>query len=277
MTISEFAPAKVNLFLHVLGRRLDGYHDLDSLVAFADVGDVVEVSADDVFSISVEGRFADRTPDDDSNLALRAARALGAALGIEAGARIRLTKNLPVAAGIGGGSADAAAVLRGLARMWQIGPSLAFPDTAASLGADVPVCLLSRSARLSGVGDAAPEALPEALYLVLANGGQAVSTADVFRTTSTYGHAAPPRNGEHFVDWLCEQRNDLERAALTLAPAIGATLEALRGSAGCLLARMSGSGATCFGLFADAAAAKMAAANLGGHHPDWWVASTMAR
>lgn len=270
-TVREFAPAKINLYLHVLGRRDDGYHDLDLLVAFADVGDDIELVPDSAYRVTVAGPFADAVPTDQTNLALRAAIALGEALGRDDGVHVRLVKNLPVAAGVGGGSSDAAAVLRGLARLWQIGPSLAFPSVAQDLGADVPVCLLRRAARLSGIGDAEPSDLAEPLDLVLANDGRAVSTATVFAGLETFGAPAPEAGRDDLVEWLSRQRNDLEPSARTLAPGISDVLAALNDSAGCRLARMSGSGGTCFAVYTSAGEAQAAADKLGSAHPGWWV------
>ncbi|MEO8531404.1 MAG: 4-(cytidine 5'-diphospho)-2-C-methyl-D-erythritol kinase [Deltaproteobacteria bacterium] len=263
--ISEFAPAKVNLALHVTGKRADGYHFLDSLVVFAGVGDVVEVGVADVLSLTIDGPFGGALTGD--NLVLRAAHAFGAGRG----AAIHLTKNLPLASGVGGGSADAAATLRALSRLWD----MAVPD-ALALGADVPVCLAARAARMSGVGEvlAALPALP-ALGIVLANPGLAVSTASVFRNLSGFGSALPAlrawTDAADFAGWLGDCRNDLQAPAEALCPAIMPLLAETSALTGCLLARMSGSGATCFGLFADLALAEAAARDLQLERPSEWV------
>lgn len=270
--LSEFAPAKINLALHVLGRRADGYHLLDSLVAFAGVGDVLRAEPSDGLTLRLAGPFAPALAAEADNLVLRAARALAEAAGVAPGARLTLEKHLPVASGIGGGSADAAATLRVLQRLW--GVALA-PDRLAALalrlGADVPVCLSSRPARMGGIGerlDPAP-ALPEC-GLLLANPGVAVSTPAVFRAR-TGDFSAPlalpaawPDAAAMAAD-LAGMGNDLEAPAVALCPQVGELLAALR-RAGCLLARMSGSGATCFALFptpGEAAAAAPAFAAAG--------------
>ena len=182
-SLTEAAPAKVNLYLHVTGRRADGYHLLDSLVVFAGIGDVLEAAPSDTLSLHVEGRFAAGLADEPDNLVLRAARALAAAAGVPARARLVLQKNLPVASGIGGGSADAAAALRLLSRLWDLRPAPSeMARLALALGADVPVCLAGRASRMSGIGEqlAAAPRLP-ICGIVLVNPGVAVATADVFR------------------------------------------------------------------------------------------------
>jgi 4-diphosphocytidyl-2-C-methyl-D-erythritol kinase len=271
--LSEFAPAKVNLYLHVTGRRADGYHLLDSLVVFPAVGDFVRAAPADVLSLVVEGPFGVALASEADNLVLRAARALGGTPGgATRGARIALEKWLPVASGIGGGSADAAAALRLLSRMWNL-PAVTVP-VALALGADVPVCLASRPARMGGVGEAlaAAPGLPT-VGRVLVNPGVALTTGEVFRART--GGFSPP--AELPVSWpeaaamagdLARLRNDLEPPAIALRPAIGTVLAALAAAPGCLLARMSGSGATCFGLFADAEGAEAAARALA--RPGWW-------
>jgi 4-diphosphocytidyl-2-C-methyl-D-erythritol kinase len=279
----ERAPAKVNLYLHVLASRDDGYHLVDSLIVFAGVGDRVTVRADDRLELEVCGPFAGAlaTTARDDNLVLRAARALAAAAGVAPCARIELDKRLPVAAGIGGGSADAAAALRALTRLWQL--DLAPPaleEVAAGLGADVPACLGSLPVVAGGVGERLrplPGPWPE-LHLVLANPGLALPTAQVFAgCEGPFGEAAPltavPASAPVLAAALARRRNDLEPSARRLAPAIGEVLAALAALPGCLLARLSGSGATCFGLFAEAAAARRAAAALSHARDDWWVAA----
>lgn len=280
------AAAKVNLYLHVTGRRADGYHTLDSLVAFCGIGDAIEARAvppaggqktADV-SLSIEGPFAAGLPTGGDNLVLRAAGALRAALDIESGARIVLHKRLPPASGIGGGSADAAATLRALMRLWNARPAEATLDALAlKLGADVPVCLKGRAAFMGGIGEElvpAP-ALPPA-SIVLANPGVPVATPEVFRRRQG-AFSAParfsetPRDAAHLAELLRQRRNDLDAPARALCPAIGEVVDALERCPGVLLARMSGSGATCFGLFADVGAATEAAFALARAHPRWWV------
>ena len=278
MTFREFGAAKVNLFLHVLGRRSDGYHDLDSLVVFADVGDEIELAPSHERIVTVEGRFADAAPRDASNIALRAVDLMGDAVGRHDGVHVRIVKNVPVAAGLGGGSADAAAVLRGLARLWEIGPSMAFPTVAQALGADVPVCLRSQAARITGIGEMVEPLEPaEFLSLVLVNCGDPLATADVFGACKTFGESATDHDTDDLTAWVLAGRNDLEGPAIALAGGVGQTLEVLLGQPGCLVARMSGSGATCFGLFASTAAADSGAVAIAGAHPSWWVVATDAR
>lgn len=272
--IREDAPAKINLTLHVTGQRADGYHLLDSLVAFASVGDVVTAEAGPL-SLRLSGpRAAGLSAEADDNLVLRAARWLGAE------ARLELKKHLPVASGIGGGSADAAAAIRALCRL----TGRALPDQAATaaLGADVPVCLTGRARRMRGIGEqlSAPITLPPA-QLVLVNPGVAVATPAVFRALTRKDGAPMPDPLPDFPDlaglvgFLRAMRNDLEPPARALCPEIGAALEALAAAPGCLIARMSGSGATCFGLFAQGA--ETAAAAIAVAHPDWWVRAAELR
>ncbi len=275
--LTEAAPAKVNLFLHVTGRRPDGYHLLDSLVVFAGAADRLSAEPADTLDLRLTGPGAAvLAPELARNLVLRAARALAEAAGLAGEARITLDKRLPVASGIGGGSADAAAALRLLGRLWDVSlPAAALADMARDIGADVPVCMAGQPARMGGIGEVLAPApvLPE-FGLLLVNPGEAVATQAVFRARAG-GFSAPaalPSGWPHAAAMatdlaLC--RNDLEDSALSLCPAIGTVLQALRALPGCLLARMSGSGATCFALFADPAAAERAARLL--QHTGWWV------
>ena len=274
--VQRIARAKVNLALHVVGRRADGYHLLDSLVAFADFGDVVTVEPAPSLSLSITGPMAAGLSAGPDNLVLKAAQMLGSPLG----AAITLEKRLPIASGIGGGSADAAATMQALGAIW----GCALPDAGQvlALGADVPVCLAGQSCRMAGIGDQiSPIALPPA-HLVLVNPGVGLSTAAVFgallcRDNPPLPPAAPMPDAVALAAYLGHCRNDLEAPALSLVPQIGAVLAALQGQKGCLLARMSGSGATCFGLFASASAAEAAATALRAQSAAWWVqATTMA-
>ncbi|MBW7851530.1 MAG: 4-(cytidine 5'-diphospho)-2-C-methyl-D-erythritol kinase [Rhodospirillales bacterium] len=275
------APAKINLYLHVTGRRADGYHLLDSLVAFAGVGDTLVCSPADALELVVEGPMAGALAGlAEENIVLRAARLLAACHGVAPRARITLVKRLPVAAGIGGGSADAAAALRGLCRLWGLAPSA--DDLAAlglELGADVPVCLAGRPALMAGIGEAlAPAPALPPTWLVLANPGVAVSTPAVFAALAGRFSAARPLNeaapdAAALAEMSAARDNDLTAPAVALAPEIGKALRDLGAVPDCLLARMSGSGATCFGLFADAAAAHAAAAALSARRPGWWIAA----
>jgi len=279
------APAKLNLYLHVTGRRDDGLHRLDSLVVFADIGDRLDVAAADALSLRVTGRFGEALGDtaSDDNLVMRAARLLKQEAGLaeDRGAAISLEKRLPVAAGLGGGSADAAAALHGLCALWRISPGdddLA--RMAIALGADVPVCLASRPSFVGGVGevlDPAP-ALPE-VHVALVNPAVALSTASVFAALKV-NHAAragrfdvAPRHAAGLAAIVSARGNDLEAPARKLCPAVDDVLTELGRQTGCLLARMSGSGATCFGLFETAAAAAGAVRTITDRRPDWWAVS----
>jgi 4-diphosphocytidyl-2-C-methyl-D-erythritol kinase len=278
-TVREHARAKLNLDLLVTGRRADGYHELDSLVAFADVGDELTIRPGDGLSLELAGPFGPELAGNPSNLVLAAARALAAAAGIEPRARLRLVKRLPVASGIGGGSADAAAALRGLRRHW----ALPLGDgelrgIGLQLGADIPVCLVSRTARMRGVGDRCEPAELPAMHVVLLNPLRPLATADVFKALpyESIGPRAEPVPAVPDLHWLARSRNDLVGPARALLPVIGELLAALAEAQGCRLARMSGSGPTCFGLFDGATAAKAAAAAIGNAHPGWWVAACRA-
>jgi 4-diphosphocytidyl-2-C-methyl-D-erythritol kinase len=257
--IAEFAPAKINLSLRVVGKRADGYHLLDSIVAFADVGDRLTFEEAGGFSLAISGPFAGGLAADESNLVLRAARALAAAHpGRINPARITLEKNLPLASGIGGGSADAAAALRGLSRLSGISAPL--EAIALALGADVPVCLDGKPCRMRGIGEDI-ESLPdfEPRHALLVNPGVSVATKDVFARLRI------DPGSQRGLDV-----NDLEAPALSIAPVIGEALAQLRSLPGCHAARMSGSGATCFGLFASSAMAAAAAATMAQRHSAWW-------
>jgi 4-diphosphocytidyl-2-C-methyl-D-erythritol kinase len=270
--------AKVNLTLHVTGRRADGYHELDSLVVFAAVGDTLEIIPAGDLSLTVDGPFATDLDDPSANLVMRAADALRARFSLRAGAHLHLTKRLPVAAGIGGGSCDAAAALRGLNEFWRLGAATAeLAALGAALGADVPVCLAARPSFVAGVGeriDPAP-GLPR-FWFVLVNPGVPLSTPAVFKSRAgRFSKALRWRDSLRDVPALAvrlrEGRNDLEAPAILMVPEIGDVLSALRATPSCHLARMSGSGATCFGLFGDEDAATAAAARIREAWPAWWV------
>ena len=282
----ESAPAKVNLTLRVFGRRSDGYHEIESLVAFAEFGDRLRFSPGGGLTLAVNGPTAAKVGDIDGNLVLKAAREMTARQnGLTLGA-FQLDKRLPVAAGLGGGSADAAAALRLIAR--ANGLTLDDPQlyaAARAAGADVPVCLDSRPRIMRGIGDilSEPLALPT-LPAVLVNPGVAVATKEVFAGWATASAPSPragfaalgtPPTREALLEFLLAQSNDLERPAIALAPVIADVLAVLRNSVGCKMARMSGSGATCFALFASAAAAQKAAKALRGKFPNWWIRPTM--
>ena len=276
--VSTWAWAKVNLYLHVTGRRPDGYHEIDSLIVFAGIGDRIEVAAADRLNLHVSGPRASEVPWDGANLAFQAAEALAKSCGPAGGALIELEKHLPAAAGLGGGSADAAAVLAGLSRTWQATLSNAqLQEIALGLGADVPVCLYGRPAFVAGIGERLTRSppLPPA-WLVLVNCGVALATAEVFAARAG-GFSGPGRWSETLPDLpalaerLAGLGNDLEAPARTLAPEVGEALTAIGRRPDALLARMSGSGATCFGLFASGEGAQDAAAAITAERPDWWV------
>lgn len=282
MSAAALARAKVNLSLHVLGRRDDGRHDLDSLVAFPNLGDLVEVEPAAGLSLALDGPFGFELDAGPNNLVFAAAERLRARLGRRGGAAIRLEKRLPVASGVGGGSADAAAALKLLNALWA--PGLAPDDLAElglSLGADVPVCLAGPApAVMRGVGERIAPAPPAPkAWIALANPNVKVDTAAVFRALATRANAPPPETPARWdglralVDWLRATRNDLEPAAETIAPSIGAVRAALAAQPGCAFSRMSGSGATCYGLFEAEADALAAVAELRRAQPGWWAAA----
>ena len=275
------APAKVNLYLHVTGRRADGYHLLDSLVAFAQIGDTLDIEEADELTLVNTGPFGAVLDPGPDNLVLRAARSLAAETGVRAGAKLTLTKRVPVAAGLGGGSADAAATLEGLADLWDL--DVDDEDLArlgVDLGADVPVCLYGHPAYISGIGEtieAAPR-LPET-HLVLANPGTPVLTAAVYkaqggRFTPAARFADAPADARALAALLARRDNGLARAALEIAPVIAEVIAALADADDCLLARLCGSGPTCYGIFPDARATEAAARHLAQRHPGWWVSAT---
>lgn len=283
--VTEVASAKINLGLHITGRRPDGYHLLDSMVAFAGVCDRLTLSTADDFSLKITGPMAGGLSADQSNLVLQAAQALRDAFPDKiGGATMVLEKNLPVASGIGGGSADAAAALRGMISLYngQNIPVDGIFRIALLLGADVPVCVRSAPARMRGIGEIleAVKGLP-ACPMVLVNPGVQVPTKEVFRRLG--GNFSAPfalHNMPQFETpgelcaWLARMENDLQRPAISMAPEIQTVLDELAGAKGLLLARMSGSGATCFGLFGSAAEARSAADTISKAHPGWWVAAT---
>ncbi len=281
--LADRAPAKINLTLRVIGRRSDGYHEIESLVAFAGLGDRLSLAPGGALALTVAGPTAAQAGADADNLVLKAARALAARIpGLGLGAFV-LDKELPVAAGLGGGSADAAAALRLLGRANGLaGDDPRLGEAARATGADVPVCLDPRVRVMRGIGEvlSAPLDLPP-LPAVLANPGVALATKAVFAgwrpgavQSAELATAMKRESLAQTLDWLGRQSNDLEDAAMTLAPVIAEVLAALRGLPGCELARMSGSGATCFALFATASAAAAAAKNLSGKYPHWWVRAT---
>lgn len=273
--VRVFAPAKINLFLHVGEKRPDGYHALQSLVVFAEEGDELEFSASHEYKLSIRGPFAGGLSAGDDNLVLKTARLL------HLEAEIVLTKNLPVASGIGGGSADAAATLRGLSALWNMKDSeKLLLHAAEKIGSDVPVCVASKPAWMEGRGEilARVAGVPP-MPMLLVNPGVGVSTADIFRALGTRRGTGMARveSFRGFADLLAFLQitaNDLQAPAVALQPVIAQTLEALAAQPGVLLARMSGSGATCFALFETAERAAEAARTIAAAHPSWWVRAT---
>lgn len=287
-TIHVRASAKINLALHVVGRRADSYHLLDSIAVFADFADRVTVEPAAHLSLTTSGPFAAHAPADPSDLAWRAAEAFFKHCGRPPGAAVHVEKSIPAGAGLGGGSADAAAVLTALNEGCGAGLSpKALSAIGLSLGADVPMCLVGQALRAQGVGEVI-DVLDgwRPLPTVLVWPGETVSTAAVFAAlASRENPPLPSPAGLSFRDaspaamagWLSGCRNDLEAPAVVIAPEIGAVLEALRQDETCLLARMSGSGSACFGLYADQPAAQAAAARLEAVRPHWWVRAVTAR
>lgn len=283
---SELACAKINLALHVTGRRADGYHHLESLVVFADYADVVTATPaeDGRMRLSVRGAFADRlaeTTGPDANLAIRAASALLRAAGRRAPppTRLTLTKRLPLGSGLGGGSADAAATLRLLNRFWDLNlPQEKLAEIGLALGADLPMCLASKPLIATGIGDRIrPVAGMPALSVVLAKPKTSVKTADVFANLKTADGAPLPDPPPRFrtlldvVFWLRQTRNDLAEPALAITKMAGTAAKALMRDPECLLARMSGSGSAAYGIFGTPEAAERAAARVRDEKPAWWV------
>jgi 4-diphosphocytidyl-2-C-methyl-D-erythritol kinase len=282
-TFVEAAPAKINLALHVTGRRADGYHSLEMLVAFAELGDELEASAARKDSLSITGPFATGLGNGESNLVLRALSAFRTRWPekLPDGLALRLAKNLPIAAGLGGGSADAAAGLRLFAAMADAGIAFAdLLDLSRGLGADVPMCLYSRPAEVRGIGEIVlPLKHFPACHVVLVNPLVPVVTAEIFRKLERRDNPGLPDMSDPLTRpaqlglWLDETRNDLEPPAIAMVPAIGDLIARLKGASGCILARMSGSGATVFGLFGSSAQAHQAAHDLREKWPGYWVAA----
>lgn len=280
--ILEVANAKINLSLKVKGRLPNGYHQLESLVVFASVADRVTCKDADILGLETSGPFADQLADEKNNLILKAARVFAGALGREPTVNFELEKNLPIASGIGGGSADAAAALRAMMRLWG-DPAGSIGDLALQLGADVPVCMKKRPSFMTGVGENVRTVrhLPE-VHAVLANPGIGISTADVFHRLQAGPVEGPERlpllpgveTLDRLIAWLEENGNDLEAPAKDIAPDIQTVINDLRATAGCRLARMSGSGATCFALYDNPFDSAEAATALKDKHSDWWVTAT---
>ena len=274
MTVKVFAPAKINLTLHVTGQRGDGYHLLDSLVVFGKTSDLITVQASNELSLQVVGPQARDVPTGGGNLVMRAANLMAKGRGVA----ITLMKNLPVASGLGGGSADAAATLNALSEFWD--EPLPDPQKILELGADVPVCLHDTPVRMSGIGEILEpmSRMPKGSGMLLVNPRVGVSTSDVFRGLINRNNPPMPDMIPAFSDvremanWLKTQRNDLQATAIGLQPKIAGVLGAIE-KTDCLIARMSGSGATCFGLFASEEQAQAAKDAIDMLHPEWWTDS----
>jgi len=286
LRVTVFAPAKVNLTLHVTGQRDDGYHTLDSLIAFATRGDTVTVTPGDVLSLRCVGPEGDNVPDDADNLILKVARQFQDM----PGAAFLLEKHLPIASGIGGGSADAAAAFRALMCIWSGGETgddaydpgqTPFAERLLTLGADIPVCLSCKAARMQGVGEmlSLVDNLP-GMDAVLVNPRVGVSTPRIFKALDDKNNAPMPARLPRFAGvyelalWLKEQRNDLQAPAMALVPEIRDVIDALEHDKDCMFARMSGSGATCFGIFPNKERARDAAERIAKANPAWWVRNT---
>lgn len=282
-SLTELAPAKVNLALHITRRREDGYHDLESLVVFADLADELQAAKAEQDTLTIAGPFAKGLGTGDTNLVMRAIAAFRARWpqAVDFGLTLRLVKNLPVAAGIGGGSADAAAALRLMARLSTVPvPLPELSAMAAKLGADVPACLVSAPLVARGVGEVlAPLPQFPDCHIVLVNPMVPLATADVFRRLRAHDNYSLPELPSPLTRpaqlglWLAETRNDLQPPAVKLLPIIGEIVEQLAETQGCILARMSGSGATVFGLFGSSGQAHQAAQVMRASHPDHWVAA----
>ena len=271
MKAEAFAPAKINLTLHITGQRADGYHLLDSLVAFADLGDHLTLATKPELSLEVSGEFADGVPCDVRNLVWRAAESM------DWTGHVHLEKQLPHGGGIGSGSSDAAAILRTLIDQGgEMGGAVPL-----SLGADVPVCMLASAARMRGIGEEIePITLPP-LPALLVNPGIAVRTEQVFSALESRKNAPmtaqipAPKTPEECAEWLQDQRNDLEPPAKAVGPGIAEVIDLLGDTRGALLTRMSGSGSTCFSLYPTMKAAHFAACEIGATHPEWWCRATL--
>jgi len=273
--LHDTAYAKINLALHIRHRRADGYHALETLFVFAEDGDALTATPSENLSLTITGPFAQGLSTGPDNLVLKAVMALAKANGIDCGLALTLDKNLPIAAGIGGGSADAAAALRLAAKIWQLGPDNVGPEAIApDIGADVPACLRAQSCYGSGVGDAltnAPDLGLKGRPILLVNPRLACPTGPVFA-----GWDGVDRGPLSLEDWQFG-RNDLEQPAIGLVPVITDVLDLLAEQSGVDLARMSGSGATCFALFSDEQHREAAATAIATARPSWWTLSTRLR
>lgn len=273
--IKVIAHAKVNLTLHVVGQRANGYHELQSLVCLTEFGDQIHLTPDVDFSFQVTGPYAAGIPVDDRNLVVQAAKFMAQKHSKPLDCQIILEKNLPMASGIGGGSSDAAAVMRALSQYWSV--PMPNVDELMALGADIPVCMTTGLTLMEGAGEDVLQLSTAPNWgVVLVNPNVGVSTPAVFNALNSKHN--PPMQGVagNCVDiaWLGDQRNDLEAPAMAMVPEVATVVDAISAAPQCQVARMSGSGATCFGLFADVMHAKAAASYLQKAHPNWWVVAT---
>tara|TARA_B100000767_G_scaffold151580_1_gene142676 strand:+ start:376 stop:1203 length:828 start_codon:yes stop_codon:yes gene_type:complete len=268
MKINSFAAAKVNLALHVRGLKSNGYHEIHSLVTFANIGDIIEVRPSDELKLTIEGPFADNVPKDTDNIVIKAAKFLLP----DGKAHINLIKNLPVEAGLGGGSADAAATLRSLSKLWNI----PIPKTPEVLGADVPICLLKETAIVQGIGEKiTPVSIPSNLHIVLIKPNIGLSTAKVFNNLKNkHNEKMCTFKGtdsiEEFANYLNKLRNDLLQTSITIAPLLRDIINFLNVQNGNYYTQMSGSGTTCFGLFDDEISAMRALSQAKIKFPNMW-------
>ena len=275
-TIKVTAHAKVNLTLHVVGQRADGYHELHSLVCLTEFGDQIHLSPTAEFSFQVIGPYAAGIPVDESNLVVQAAKFMAQSHSKSLDCQIILEKKLPMASGIGGGSSDAAAVMRALSQYWSV--SLPNLDELMALGADIPVCMNKGLTLMQGAGEDVTQLSAAPNWgVVLVNPNVGVSTPAVFDALNSKQNPSMQDVAANCVDiaWLGDQRNDLEPPAIAMVPEVATVIEAISAAPQCRVARMSGSGATCFGLFTDIKYADEAASHLQQAHPDWWVVSTV--
>ena len=280
MVLSSVAQAKLNLYLHITGKRDDGYHLLDSLVVFTEFGDRITVEASDDLSLTITGEFATGLPTQD-NIVMKAAHALREKCGVSTGAKLAIEKLIPVGAGLGGGSSDAAAAMLLLNELWQTGlDKEQLAEIGLPLGADVPMCVHQAPCMVSGIGEViAPTPELPAFHLLLVNPRQEVLTAEVYRNFQLSERHQPADEMAGYaslMEWLSAQRNDLQQPATTLCPIIQEVLVAIKETQDCTLTRMCGSGATCFGLYESQQNCIEASKRITSAHPDWWVQSTQS-
>ncbi|MEE2746560.1 MAG: 4-(cytidine 5'-diphospho)-2-C-methyl-D-erythritol kinase [Pseudomonadota bacterium] len=273
--------AKINLYLHVIGKRDDGLHIIDSLTTFAGVGDTISIEDCKSLSLHVDGPFANELGPIGENLVIKATRLLSKTMGISSKVRFRLTKNLPVSAGLGGGSSNAAAALQLLCRFWEtIPPSAELFELAECIGSDVPVCLLGQTSYMGGAGEKLTPAAPlPPGWLVLANPRVQVSTGEIFNRFSLSASEPTrfinhPRDIFELADFLRKQSNDLTEAAISYSPVIKTVIQILDSLDGSLLSRLCGSGSTCFALFSNQSEAQKAVSRLKLSRPNWWICAS---